>query len=116
MRIVCDRFSSFRFLWICTCTFIFDPIMMLAWQEWGIVVGGSIYHCCACPLTTTLCFLTRNESFPLEDSGRLGLEASSKLAVLDLRLLTDTAVGTDDGVFNSRTEFYTINDYFAVFI
>lgn len=42
----CDRFSSFRFLWICTCTCIFDPIMMLAWQGWGIMVGRSIYHCC----------------------------------------------------------------------
>lgn len=60
--------------------------------------------------------MPRNESLPLEDSARLGLEASSKLAVLDLRLLTDTAIGTDDGVFNSRTEFYTINDHFAIFI
>lgn len=38
----CDRFSSFHFLWICTCTFIFDPVMMLAWQEWGIMIGGSV--------------------------------------------------------------------------
>lgn len=42
----CDRFSFFRFLWICTCTFIFDPVMMLTWQGWGIMVGRAIYHYC----------------------------------------------------------------------
>lgn len=42
----CDRFSSFRFLWICTCIFIFDPIIVLALQGREDIARRSTYDCC----------------------------------------------------------------------
>lgn len=95
--------------------FHFDPSQCLRYRQ-GEILLADLHTTAACPLTTTLCFLPGNESLPLEDSARLGLEASSKLAVLDLRLLTDTTIGTDDGVFNPRTELRRSTDNLATLI